>query len=95
VRVEGANKVGLLAAISAAIADTQTNIEHVTLEQRDGDISVITLEVEVHDRDHLARILKRIRRMPDVLHVARHILKSEARRVRLRTPTQTTRKPDA
>ena len=95
VRVEGANKVGLLAAISAAIADTQTNIQQVALEQRDGDISVITLEVQVRDRDHLARILRRIHRMPEVLHVSRHILKSESRHERLRTPTQTTRKPDA
>ena len=95
VRIEGANKVGLLATISAAIADTQTNIQHVTLEQRDGDIAIITLEVEVHDRDHLARILKRIRRMPDVMHVARNILKSESRRERLRSPTQTSRKTDA
>ncbi|MCX7035489.1 MAG: bifunctional (p)ppGpp synthetase/guanosine-3',5'-bis(diphosphate) 3'-pyrophosphohydrolase [Proteobacteria bacterium] len=95
VRVESANKVGMLAAISAAIADTQTNIQHVTLEQRDGDISVITMEIEVRDRDHLARILKRVRRMPEVLHVARTVLKSEARRERLRTPTQTTRNSDA
>jgi GTP pyrophosphokinase len=71
VRVEMANKVGMLAAISAAIASTQTNIGHATVEQRDGDVSVITLEVEVRDRRHLARIVRTIRHMPEVLAVTR------------------------
>ncbi|MGC4029210.1 MAG: bifunctional (p)ppGpp synthetase/guanosine-3',5'-bis(diphosphate) 3'-pyrophosphohydrolase [Steroidobacteraceae bacterium] len=71
VRVEAANKVGMLAAISAAIASTGTNIGHAMVERRDGDISLITLEVEVKDRKHLARIVRTIRKMPEVLRVAR------------------------
>ena len=71
VKVEAANKVGMLAAISAAIASTGTNIGHATVEQRDGDVSLITLEVEVKDRMHLARIVRTIRHMPEVLRVSR------------------------
>jgi (p)ppGpp synthase/HD superfamily hydrolase len=70
VRVEAANKVGMLAAISAAVAGTHTNIDHATVEQRDG-VSLITLEVEVKDRMHLARIVRTIRHMPEVLRVNR------------------------
>jgi RelA/SpoT family (p)ppGpp synthetase len=73
VRVEAVNKVGMLAAVSAAIAGTQTNIAHATVEQRDGDISILTLEIEVRDRKHLARIVRTIRRMPEVLRVTRSI----------------------
>ena len=40
-RVESVNKVGMLAAISAAIADTGTNIGHATVEQRDGDVTLM------------------------------------------------------
>jgi (p)ppGpp synthase/HD superfamily hydrolase len=71
VRVEAANKVGMLAAISAAVASTGTNIGHATVEQRDGDVSLMILEVEVKDRKHLARIVRTIRQMPEVLRVWR------------------------
>jgi GTP pyrophosphokinase len=82
VRVEGINKVGLLASVSAAIADTQTNIAHVSISQRDGDVSVITLEIDVRDRIHLARILRRIHRMPEVLRVTRNLVEHQARNQR-------------
>ena len=73
VRIEAVNKVGMLAAVSAAIAGQQTNIGHATVEQRDGDVSLLTLEVEVKDRRHLARIVRAIRGMPEVLRVTRTI----------------------
>jgi RelA/SpoT family (p)ppGpp synthetase len=73
VRIEAVNKVGMLAAVSASIAGQQTNIGHATVEQRDGDVSILTLEVEVKDRRHLARIVRAIRSMPEVLKVSRTI----------------------
>ncbi len=94
VRIETANRVGMLAAISAAIAGLQTNIGHATVEQRDGDIAVITLGLEVRDRVHLARVVRAIHRMPDVLHVGRTLARhpsAERRRARRVTP----RSPDA
>ena len=94
VRVEGINKVGLLASVSAAIADTQTNIAHVSISQRDGDVSVITLEIDVRDRIHLARILRRIHRMPEVLRVTRNLVEHQARNQRRnRNLTDTSEEP--
>lgn len=73
VRIEAVNKVGMLAAVSTSIAGQQTNIGHATVEQRDGEVSILTLEVEVKDRKHLARIVRAIRGMPEVLKVSRTI----------------------
>ena len=73
VRIEAANKIGMLASVSAAIAGTDTNIGHATVEQRDGDVSMIKLEVEVKDRKHLARVVRTIRQMPEVLRVSRYL----------------------
>jgi (p)ppGpp synthase/HD superfamily hydrolase len=42
------------------------------VEQRDGDVSLIKLEVEVKDRKHLARVVRTIRSMPEVLRVSRY-----------------------
>ncbi len=73
VRIEAANKIGMLASVSAAIAGTDTNIGHATVEQRDGDVSMIKLDVEVKDRKHLARVVRTIRQMPEILRVSRYL----------------------
>jgi len=73
IRVEVANRMGVLAAVAAAIASTETNIDHVSLEERDADTSVLVFELKVRDRKHLARIVRTIRRMPEVLRVTRTI----------------------
>jgi len=75
IRIESVNRMGVLAALSAAIASTQTNVVHVTIEQRDAETSVIVFVLEVSDRKHLARVVRITRRMPDVLRVERTIAK--------------------
>jgi RelA/SpoT family (p)ppGpp synthetase len=72
-RIEVQNRMGVLAAVAAAIAATETNIDHVELEERDAETSVLVFEVKVRDRRQLARILRVIRRMPEVLAVKRTI----------------------
>jgi guanosine-3',5'-bis(diphosphate) 3'-pyrophosphohydrolase len=73
VRIEAANRIGMLASVSAAIAGTDTNIGQASVEQRDGDVALIKLEVEVKDRKHLARVVRTIRQMPDVMRVSRYL----------------------
>jgi GTP diphosphokinase / guanosine-3',5'-bis(diphosphate) 3'-diphosphatase len=73
IRVDVPNRMGVLAAIAAAIASTETNIDHCSVEERDIDTSTLVFELKVHDRKHLARIIRTIRRMPDVLRVIRTI----------------------
>jgi guanosine-3',5'-bis(diphosphate) 3'-pyrophosphohydrolase len=71
IRAEVQNKLGVLAAVAANISSTETNIEHVSVVERDGDISSITFLLQVHDHAHLDRVLRSIRAMPDVLSVSR------------------------
>ncbi|MDE2350113.1 MAG: guanosine-3',5'-bis(diphosphate) 3'-diphosphatase, partial [Gammaproteobacteria bacterium] len=71
IQLEVSNRVGVLAAVASNIADTETNIDHVTLEERDADTSALTFELQVRDRKHLARVIRTIRRMPDVQRVHR------------------------
>lgn len=70
-RVEVANRMGVLAAIAAAIARTETNIDHVDMQERDTETSVLVFELKVRDRRHLAQIIRVIRRMPEVIRVSR------------------------
>ena len=73
VRIEVANRPGVLAAVAAAIGSTETNIDRVSVEERDSDSSELVFELKVNDRKHLARVMRMIRRMPDVLRVSRSL----------------------
>jgi RelA/SpoT family (p)ppGpp synthetase len=70
-RVDVENRMGVLAGVAAAIAATETNIDHVELQERDTQTSRLVFELKVRDRRHLARIVRVIRRMPEVLKVTR------------------------
>jgi (p)ppGpp synthase/HD superfamily hydrolase len=76
IRLDIVNRPGMLAALSAAIAETNTNVNHVTIDQRDAETQVLIFIVEVEDRAQLARIMRVVRRMPDVLRVVRAIASS-------------------
>jgi guanosine-3',5'-bis(diphosphate) 3'-pyrophosphohydrolase len=65
------NRVGVLAAVASAIAGTETNIDSVSLEERDVNSSALRFQLQVRDRKHLARVMRTIRRMPDVQRVFR------------------------
>jgi GTP diphosphokinase / guanosine-3',5'-bis(diphosphate) 3'-diphosphatase len=73
IRVYVVNRTGVLAAVAAAIASTETNIDHVYIDEQDSDTAVLTFELRVRDRRHLAKIVRVIRRMPDVARVTRTI----------------------
>ena len=71
IRVDMANRRGVLATVAAAIADLGANIENVNIENRDGLDAALIFVVGVHDRVHLARIMRRVRGIGDVSRIAR------------------------
>ena len=73
IRVYAVNRTGILAGVAAAIANLETNIDRVAIDEHGSDAVVLIFELRVHDREHLARIIRVIRRMPDVVRVARSL----------------------
>ncbi len=71
IQLEINNRVGVLAAVASSIAGTETNIDQVSLQERDVDSSSLKFQVQVRDRKHLARVIRTVRRMPDVQRVSR------------------------
>ena len=71
IKVEVTNRMGVLAQVAAAISETQSNIDRVSVVERDSDSSTLIFELLVHDRRHLARVIRAIRSMPEVLRVLR------------------------
>ena len=71
VHIDTQNKPGVLAEVAATIADAGSNIEQVSVLSRHEDCSVLSFLLQVHDRTHLANIIRRVRTMPSVLRVVR------------------------
>ena len=71
--VDATNRMGILAEIATRIAGEQSNISHVNVDSSQGDHSTILFEVQVRDRAHLARLIRAIRGMPDVMKVERSL----------------------
>lgn len=65
------NKRGVLARVASTIADTETNIENVNIVERDGVHSTLSFAVLVENRQHLARIMRELRKMEEVIRIKR------------------------
>lgn len=69
--VDTANKTGVLAEVAAMIADSQSNIEQVSVLGRHEDCTILTFLIQVKDRIHLAQIMRNVRKMPNVIRITR------------------------
>ena len=70
-RVELEHQRGLIALLAATVNGADGNIEKVSMDERDGRISVVQMVVSVDDRVHLARVIKRLRALMGVLRITR------------------------
>ena len=72
IQTETHNRTGVLAEVAATIADCGSNIEQVEVLGRHEDCSVLSFLLSVKDRDHLANIMRSVRKMPNVMRVTRN-----------------------
>lgn len=71
-RVTVANQRGMLAKIAAGIADAGSNIDHVSMEEPDGSAYTnMHFTVQVENRIHLADLMRRLRKIPDMIRINR------------------------
>ena len=71
IQVETLNKPGVLAEVAATIGDAGSNIEQVSVLGRHEDCSVLDFLILVRDRTHLAKIMRDVKNMPNVIRVVR------------------------
>ena len=65
------NERGVLGRVAAAIAEADSNILNVHLEDEGSNLSVIHFKLQVHDRRHLAAVMRAMRRIHQVARVVR------------------------
>ena len=66
------NQRGVLAKVAAAIAGADSNIDNVTVDPEQGDqYATMHFTLQVFNRLHLAQIMRVLRRLPEVIRIAR------------------------
>ena len=71
IRVLTRNVPGVLANISASIGEAGSNIEAIEQPDTNPETATLLFELSVKDRDHMARVMRRLRRNPNVMKVSR------------------------
>ena len=62
---------GVLARVASAISDADCNIQNVSMDSDQGMYIALNLTVQVRDRMHLATVMRAVRRVPEVVRLAR------------------------
>jgi guanosine-3',5'-bis(diphosphate) 3'-pyrophosphohydrolase len=71
IRVELENERGIIAKLATTITGAEANIEKISTVERDARFSIVNLSLNVRNRIHLARVMKRIRLIKPVSKVSR------------------------
>ncbi len=71
IRILAENKRGVLARIAAEIAEAGSNIQNVSMDEEKGVYTTMLFLLQVSNRDHLARIIRNLRMLPDVQRIYR------------------------
>jgi RelA/SpoT family (p)ppGpp synthetase len=71
VRIIARNTPGVLANISASIGEAGSNIETVAQPETNPETATLLFNISVQDRDHMARVLRKLKRNSYVIRVNR------------------------
>ena len=65
------NQRGVLAKVASAIAEAGSNIDSISMGEDRAVFTTMNFVLEVANRQHLARVMRSLRRLPDVKKLAR------------------------
>jgi RelA/SpoT family (p)ppGpp synthetase len=65
------NQRGVLAKVASEIAEAASNIDSITMEEDRTVFTAMHFVLEVANRQHLARVMRALRRLPDVKKISR------------------------
>ena len=65
------NQRGVLAQVASEIAEAGSNIDSISMEDERSVYATMRFVLEVANRSHLARVMRALRRLPDVKKIAR------------------------
>jgi GTP diphosphokinase / guanosine-3',5'-bis(diphosphate) 3'-diphosphatase len=70
-RIDVHRKKGIIASIAAAVAEADAGVEAINVEERNAEVTSVSLDVSVKNRTHLAKVLRRLRATGNVVAINR------------------------
>ncbi|MGB1764853.1 bifunctional GTP diphosphokinase/guanosine-3',5'-bis pyrophosphate 3'-pyrophosphohydrolase [Alloalcanivorax xenomutans] len=70
-RIELVNKRGVLATLANSVTEQGSNIDTIDMSDKDPTLSLLNVTLTVKDRIHLARIIKRLRVLDNIVRIQR------------------------
>ena len=71
IRVVVVNQRGVLAKVASAIAEAGSNIENVSMDEERDNYTTMYFTLQVSNRLHLARAMRSMRRIQEVVRISR------------------------
>ncbi|MGI9325275.1 MAG: RelA/SpoT family protein [Pseudomonadales bacterium] len=71
VRIDVERKKGVIAQLASAVAAADAGLDNISVEERDAVLSSISARITVHDLEHLNKVLRRLRNIPQVQSTVR------------------------
>ena len=62
---------GIIASLATSAANDDANVEKIDVNEKDARLSVVNLEISVHNRVHLALVIKSMRKIAGVIRLNR------------------------
>ncbi len=66
VRIDVERKKGIIAQLASAVAAADAGLDNISVEERDAVLSSISARITVHNLEHLTKVLRRLRNIPQV-----------------------------
>ncbi|WP_293267892.1 RelA/SpoT family protein [Neptunomonas sp.] len=70
-KLEVASYRGIIASLATTVSATGTNILRIDMGEEEGQLATVDMEIDVTDRVHLARVIKKLRALRAVTKVTR------------------------
>ncbi|MEQ9450292.1 MAG: RelA/SpoT family protein [Pseudomonadales bacterium] len=70
-RVEVNRRKGILAEIASAVTAADAGVDNINVEERNAAASTMVLGITVNSRNHLARVMRKLRNISAVINLAR------------------------
>ena len=70
-RVELEHERGIIAVIASTITNADANVERINMVEKDAHLGIVTMVISVHDRVHLAKVIRRLRTIKGINRITR------------------------
>jgi guanosine-3',5'-bis(diphosphate) 3'-pyrophosphohydrolase len=70
-RIELEHQRGIIAVVASTVTEANANIERINMVEKDAHLGIVNMVINVQDRIHLAKVIKRLRTIKAISRIVR------------------------